>query len=174
MIYHPPLSQNQLEKKFKKLRKLNYNPYRWWRMYDNPKPSLPKLSPLLDKIKNGDYDYSHYMYQAMWCEHEMNKIHDKYGFDDMGRYIEESSLLRTRRKRLLEDFYKEEDNLLSSIITDFSISFRVSKDVVKTHMEEFGGSLEEMYIYFKQEYPFNQFYLPKTLKHLQHRYEDFS
>ena len=91
------------------------------------KPSLPKQSPLLDKIKNGDFNYSHYNYQAMWCEHEMNKVHDKYGFDDMGRYVEETSLLRSRRKRLLEDHYREEDNRLESINIELSKAFRITK-----------------------------------------------
>jgi len=171
MIYNPSCSQEQLEKKFKKLRKLNYNAFRWWRMYDDPKPLLPKQSPLLDKIKNGDFNYSHYNYQAMWCEHEMNKVHDKFGFEDMGRYVAETSLLRSRRKRLLEDHYKEEDNRLESITIELSKAFRITKDEVKTLMEEFDGTLEELYIHLQQKYPYNKFYLPKSLKHLQSRYD---
>ena len=171
MIYNPSCSQEQLEKKFKKLRKLNYNPYRWWRMYDDPKPALPKQSPLLDRIKNGDFNYSHYNYQAMWCEHEMNKVHDKYGFDDMGRYVEETSLLRSRRKRLLEDHYKEEDNRLESIAIEFTKNFKITKDEVKTLMGEFDGTLEELYIHLQQKFPPKKFQLPPSLKHLQLRYD---
>jgi len=171
MMYNPSYSQEQLEKKFKKLRKLNYNAFRWWRMYDDPKPSLPKQSPLLDKIKNGDFDYSHYNYQAMWCEHEMNKIHDKYGFDDMGHYVEETSLLRSRRKRLLEDHYKEEDNRLESIAIEFTKNFKITKDEIKTLMGEFDGTLEELYIHLQEKFPSKKFYLPPSLKHLQSRYD---
>lgn len=171
MIYNPSLSQEQLEKKFKKLRKLNYNKFRWWRMYDDPKPSLPIQSPLLNKIKNGDFDYPHYHYQAMWCEHEMNKIHDKFGFDDMGRYVEETSLLRSRRKRLLEDHYKEEDNRLESIAIEFTKNFKITKDEIKTLMGEFDGTLEELYIYLQQKFPTKKFQLPPSLKHLQSRYD---
>jgi len=171
MIYNPSCSQEQLEKKFKKLRKLNYNAFRWWRMYDDPKPSLSKQSFILDRIKNGDFDYSHYNYQAMWCEHEMNKIYNKFGLDDMGRYVEETSLLRSRRKRLLEDHYKEEDNRLESIAIELSKNFKITKDEVKTLMGEFDGTLEELYIHLQQKYPYNKFYLPKTLKHLQSRYD---
>jgi len=171
MIYNPSCSQEQLEKKFKKLRKLNYNPYRWWRMYDDPKPALSKQSFILDRIKNGDFDYSHYNYQAMWCEHEMNKIYNKFGLDDMGRYVEETSLLRSRRKRLLEDHYKEEDNRLESIAIELSKNFKITKDEVKTLMGEFDGTLEELYIHLQQKYPYNKFYLPKSLKHLQSRYD---
>jgi hypothetical protein len=171
MIYNPSCSQEQLEKKFKKLRKLKYNAFRWWRMYDDPKPSLSKQSFILDRIKNGDFDYSHYNYQAMWCEHEMNKIYNKFGLDDMGRYVEETSLLRSRRKRLLEDHYKEEDNRLESIAIELSKNFKITKDEVKTLMGEFDGTLEELYIHLQQKYPYNKFYLPKSLKHLQSRYD---
>jgi hypothetical protein len=140
-------------------------------MYDDPKPLLPKQSPLLDRIKNGDFDYSHYNYQAMWCEHEMNKVHDKFGFEDMGRYVAETSLLRSRRKRLLEDHYKEEDNRLESIAIELAKNFKITKDEVKTLMGEFDGTLEELYIHLQQKYPYNKFYLPPSLKHLQSRYD---
>jgi len=57
-------------------------------MYDNPNKPLHVYTPLLDRIKNGDFDYSHYGYQAMWCEHEMNKLYMSIGYGDMGRYVE--------------------------------------------------------------------------------------
>jgi hypothetical protein len=38
-------------------------------------------------------------------------------------------------------------------------------------MEEFGGTLEELYIHLEQKFPYNKFYLPKSLKHLQSRYD---
>ena len=152
MIYTPSLTEAQLEKEFSKLRKLKYNQFRWWRMYDNPNPPKPKQSPLIDKIKNGDFDYSHYHFQAMWCEHEMNKIYEKIGPQDMGRFVEETSLLRTKRKRLLEDHFKEEDNKLEEITINFSRTFRLPKEKVKEIMEEFGGTLEELYYYLADNY----------------------
>ena len=162
MIYTPSLSQEHLEKKFSKLRKLKYNTFRWWRMYDNPKPSKPKHSPLLDKIKNGDFDYSHYGYQAMWCEHEINKVYTRIGYDDMGRFIEETSLLRTRRKRLLVDFYKEEDAKLEDLSIEFAKTFRLPKDEIKEIMGLFGGTIEELYINLEQKHPPREFKLPKS------------
>jgi len=62
--YSPVTSREQLEKKFSKLRKLTYNAFRWWRMYDNPNKPLCNRSPFRDRILNGDFDYSHYKYQA--------------------------------------------------------------------------------------------------------------
>lgn len=174
MIYSPSLTEAQLQKKFSKLRKLTYNRFFWWRMYDNPNKPLHLYTPLLERIQNGDYDYSHFGYQAMWCEHEMNKLYVSIGPEDMGRFVEESSLLRTRRKRLLEDYNKDEKDKLEQVTKELAKTFRITKDEVISHIEEFGGTLEELYIYLKQKYPFNQFYLPESLKHLKHRYEDFS
>jgi hypothetical protein len=165
MIYNPSLSEAQLEKEFSKLRKLKYNQFRWWRMYDNPKPPKPKQSPLIDKIKNGDFDYSHYRFQAMWCEHEMNKIYKKIGPEDMGRFVEETSLLRSRRKRLLEDYFKDENNKLETLANEFSKIFRISKDKVKTYMGEFGGTIEELYYYISDKHEIKIKEIPHFLKH---------
>lgn len=151
MIYTPSLTEDQLIKKFSKLRKLNYNKFRWWRMYETKTPPKPSKSPLIEKIKNGDYDYSSYNYQAMWCEHEMNKIYTQIGFQDMGRFVEETSLLRTRRKRLLEDHFKDEDNKLELLTKDLSKFFKISKENIKVYMEEFGGTIEEFYIYLNNK-----------------------
>lgn len=164
MIYNPSLSEEQLEVEFSKLRKLKYNQFRWWRMYDNPNPPKPKQSSLIEKIKNGDFDYSHYRFQAMWCEYEMNRIYKKIGPEDMGRFVEETSLLRTRRKRLLEDFYKEEDNKLEELAIEFSRTFKLPKEKVKTYMESFGGTIEELYFHLSKNYEIKQKEIPHYLK----------
>ena len=73
--YSPVLSRKQiLDVKFSKLRRLKYNAFRWWRMYDNPNKPLDNRALFRDRILNGDFDYSHYKYQADWCEHEMNDV----------------------------------------------------------------------------------------------------
>ena len=127
--YSPVTSREQLEKKFSKLRKLNYNAFRWWRMYDNPNKPLCNRSLFRDRILNGDFDYSHYKYQADWCEHEMNDIAQDCG-DDIGKFVEKTSLLRSRRKRLLEDFEKDENGKLEMLIKAFTVHFRCNKEQV--------------------------------------------
>ena len=163
MIYTPSLSESELEIVFSKLKKLNYNRFFWWRMYDVPNQPLHVYAPLLDRIKNGDFDYSHYGYQAMWCEHEMNKLYVSIGPEDMGRYVEESSLLRTRRKRLLEDYNKDEKDKLNNLTKELALNFKLTREEVKTYMEEFGGDIEGLYLSLKQKYPYNEFYLPDFL-----------
>jgi hypothetical protein len=152
MVHNPYLSEEELLKKFSKLRKLTYNKFRWWRMYDDISLKKPSKSPLIEKIKNGDFNYSHYGFQAMWCEHEINKVYNKIGPKDSGRFVEETSLLRSKRKRLLEDHYRDEDNKLEELSIELSKIFKLSKEKIKTYMEEFGGTIEELYFYLNKNY----------------------
>ena len=159
--YSPVTSREQLEKKFSKLRKLTYNAFRWWRMYDNPNKPLCNRSPFRDRILNGDFDYSHYKYQADWCEHEMNDIAEECG-DDIGKFVEKTSLLRSRRKRLLEDFEKDENGKLEMLIKTFTIHFRCNKEQVYEEINKCSGSLMDLYYIIEEKYKI--FHMPYPLK----------
>ena len=128
-----------------------YNPFRWYTKGSYRKKPLKSKSPLLLKIQNGDFDYSHYKYQADWCEHEMNDVAAKYG-DDIGRYVEETSLLRSRRKRLLEDFEKDENSKLEMLIKAFTVHFRCNKEQVYEEIEKCSGSLMDLYYIIEEKY----------------------
>ena len=150
--YSPVLSRKQLENKFSKLRKLTYNAFRWWRMYDNPNKPLCNRSPFRDRILNGDFDYSHYKYQADWCEHEMNDVSIECG-DDIGKYVEKTSLLRSRRKRLLEDFEKDENGKLEMLIKTFTVNFKCNEEQVYEEIDKCSGSLMDLYYIMEDKYP---------------------
>ena len=149
--YSPVTSRKELDKKFSKLRKLTYNAFRWWRMYDNPNKPLCNRSPFRDRILNGDFDYSHYKYQADWCEHEMNDIAEECR-DDIGKFVEKTSLLRSRRKRLLEDFEKDENSKLEMLIKTFTVHFRCNKEQVYEEIEKCSGSLMDLYYIIEDKY----------------------
>ena len=149
--YSPVTSREQLEKKFSKLRKLNYNAFRWWRMYDNPNKPLCNRSLFRDRILNGDFDYSHYKYQAEWCEHEMNDIAEECK-EDIGKYVEKTSLLRSRRKRLLEDFEKDENSKLEMLIKAFTVHFRCNEEQVYEEISKCSGSLMDLYYIIEDKY----------------------
>ena len=143
--YSPVTSREQLEKKFSKLRKLNYNAFRWWRMYDNPNKPLCNRSLFRDRILNGDFDYSHYKYQAMLVEHNINEkaaiaidgIHEK----------ELTKVDRTRRKRLLEDYHKDEMKKLETIKLLFVKNFFMTEEEYDEVVLKFGGDLVDFYIH---------------------------
>ena len=98
-----------------KLRPLNYNRFMWWRRFDQKKRPLDKKSPLLDKIKNGDLEFSHYYWQALYTEIEMNEKRNEC-IDDQ-HWIEQTRVDKQRRRRLYDDFEKDEYlSLIHSVV----------------------------------------------------------
>ena len=96
-----------------KLRPLNYNRFMWWRRFDQKKRPLENKAPLLDKIKNGDLEFSHYYWQAQYTEMEMNEKRNEC-IDDQ-HWIEQTRVDKQRRRRLYEDFEKDEAGKLETL-----------------------------------------------------------
>mgnify|MGYP003645601688 FL=1 len=151
MVFNPTLSRSRLQKEFSKLQKLNYNQFRWWRMYDTKVKPLNNRKPLRDRIFNGDYDFSHFWYQAAWVEHELNDLEIECK-GDSGLFVEKGAVLRARRKRLLEDFEKDEFDKLNSLYNEFPKYFRIDREQVKEEMANFSGSLIDFYYHIDDKY----------------------
>jgi len=151
MVFNPSLSRSRLQKEFSKLQKLNYNQFRWWRMYDTKNKPLDNRQPLRDRILNGDFDFSHFWYQAAWVEHDLNDLEIECK-GDSGLFVEKGAVLRARRKRLLEDFERDEKEKLEGLYKEFPKYFRVSKSQVKEEMENFSGSLIDFYYHMDDKY----------------------
>ena len=126
-----------------KLQPLNYNQFRWWRRFDQPNKPLHKNASLLDKIQNGDLEFSHYWWQAKYTEIEMNEILENC--IDYQDWSEKTQVDRARRRRLWEDFEKDEAEKLSYIRKEFSKEFRMTEEDYEDEITEFDGSLEELY-----------------------------
>jgi hypothetical protein len=120
-------------------------------MYDNPVQPLPNKSPLIDKILNGDFDYPHYKLQAELVEHELNELAQKCGGNNE-KFGEKSAILRAKRKRLLDDFEKEENDKLSRIYKEFEKNFTATKEQIEAEMFRFVGNLGEFYYYMGVRY----------------------
>ena len=146
MVYKPTFTREELKEKFSHLQKLNYNQFRWWRMYDVKKKPLAAYCSLRDRIANGDYDFSHYWYQAAWVEHDINDLAIECK-DDAGLFSEKVQVLSARRKRLYEDYEKDEKWKLDDLVKEFSRNFHITKDEAMLEMEEFGGTLLELHDY---------------------------
>jgi len=151
-MFNPSLSRKQVEKQLSQYQKLNYNQFRWWRMYQPKNKPLDKRQPLRDRILNGDFDFSCYKAQVYWCEYQLNDLH-KECYPDMQKYLEKSSVMRARRKRLIEDFEKDEKETLDSLITEFTKYYRLDKKQVEEEMVNFSGdSLIDFYYYIDEKY----------------------
>jgi hypothetical protein len=162
MLFNPTLSRKQLQKSFDKLQKLNYNAYRWWRMYESKNKPLHHRKPLRERIMNGDFEFSHYYLQALWVEHDINDLQIECKGDD-GLFVEKGAVIRARRKRLYEDYERDEKEKLSELKKGFIENFQISKEKLEKVMEGFGGTTLELYFHLDDNYKIIH-QLPPSLK----------
>jgi len=139
-----------IEENLSKLKPLKYNRFKWWRRWDIPNRPLHKFFPLISKIRNGDLDFSHYFWQLKYCEYEINQKMESCSHPDKG--LELTQIDRLRRKKLIEDFLKDEDEKLALIQTSFQREFGICKDTYYLELESFDGTLEEFYYYCFDKY----------------------
>ena len=110
-----------------------------------------KIQIYLGKIQNGDYDFSHFFWQAKYTELEINKLYDEC-YPDYTLFNEKNALNSARRERLWNDYEKDETNKLNQIIKEFYLTFKMAKNDVKKEMDEFGHSLERFYIHCENKF----------------------
>lgn len=134
-----------IEKNLSKLKPLKYNRFKWWRRWDVPFSPLHNYFPLLNKIQNGDLDFSHYFWQLQYCENEINE--KTKNCKDFHKWVELTSIDRLRRKKLIEDFLKDENEKLQKIELLFIREFGISKEDYYLELDNFDGTLEEFYNY---------------------------
>lgn len=145
--HHP---KQRILTEINKLKPLNYNQFRWWRRWDSPKPPLDKKEPLLNRIVNGDFDFSHFFWQAQFCELEMN---DKLSnCSDYVDWMESTQLDRARRRHLYEDYEKDEEKKLSLLRKEFTKIFIITESEYDKELEVFDGDIEEFYHYINSKY----------------------
>jgi len=142
------LDREFLESQLAELYPQKYNCYQWWRRYQS-RDTLPKKAPLYDKIANGDYDTSTYLYQA---DHEMHLLADKLqGVKHPDEAHDITSLFMERRRRLLIDYEKEEASIMRELKTDFVKTFKIDRQQLESIMETFEGTLIELYNHIKNK-----------------------
>lgn len=150
-MFNPPMTRKEVDKQLSQYQKINYNQFRWWRMYQPKNKPLDNRQPLRDRILNGDFDYSCYKAQVYWCEYQLNDILKECGIDYQ-KYLEKTAVLRARRKRLIEDFEKDEKDRLEYLIKDFTRYFRCDRDQVIEEMLNCSGELIDLYYIIEEKY----------------------
>ena len=133
--------------------KINYNRFRWWRWYQDKNSPLPYKSEFRDKIFNGDFDPSGYIWQAMLCEHMLNDMQSKTSDGQLDHTSTEVQLMKVRRKKLLEDHEKDENGKLESLWAHFVKHFNVTKEQAQEEALECCGSLIDLYYIIEDKYP---------------------
>ena len=150
-MYKIPLTRKEVDKELSKYQKINYNQFRWWRMYQPKNKPLHHLTPLRDRIFNGDFDYSCYRAQQYLVEYQLNDILEECK-TDYQMYLEKTSVIRARRKRLIEDFEKDEAERLRSLSVEFTKYFKCTREQVEEEMLECSGSLIDLYYIIEEKY----------------------
>jgi len=140
-----------VKKHLKGLRKLNYNPYYWWRLYSDGNKPLGVRHHLLSRIENGDFDSSSYFWQAQLA---LYMAKDKYNpKDDIPTQLEKLKIDIARYKRLMQDYYKEENDRLEALYKAFTKDYKITKSELISVLENWGGDeLVSFYRYMDEFY----------------------
>jgi len=146
MIISTRLSRETLEAKLSTLPNKTYNKFMWWRRYQS-RQTKPDKSTFYDKIVNGDFETSDYYYQAEYENYLLeDAVKDIKHYEDKVSHI---SMSRARHKRLMEDYQKEEAEILRKLKLEFKKVFKISKEDLERIMETFDGTTLDLYIYIK-------------------------
>ena len=140
------LDREILEQKLDHLSEKRYNKFQWWRRYQDIQ-ELDEKAPLLRKIQNGDYDYPSYFYQA---QHEVYRMYDEVkNMPPNEDRVDRINLYMERYRRLMEDAYKEENKRFNALTKRLTKELKIAKEELETIMENFEGTLEDLYLYLK-------------------------
>jgi hypothetical protein len=140
MVMH---DRKVVEKHLSKLQKLNYSQFRWWRNYQVPKP-LPKTKLMVERIKNGDFEPSPYLWMAqgvLWEKHDSDNDKSIEPYEQRKR----GSMLLTKYEKLMADFEKDEEDRIETFIKDLSKSLKVDKEKLREDFESFNGTVLEFF-----------------------------
>ena len=139
-----------IEEKLKELQPLSYNRFMWWRSHGRKNKTLSNYAPLIQRIKNGDFNHSIYFWQAQLATLNYNEAYQAN--IGTGQSDDKLSLMAERCKRLWEDFERDEPKILAEIRKEFCKLFRLSIKTYEKEVGEFDGTLEEFYYYCEKKF----------------------
>jgi hypothetical protein len=148
MIIH---SVKTINKEVSKLQPLKYNQFFWWRKFKEKSP-LSTKDALHARIDNGDFDFSSYYWQAQYALIEMEEKTGHIKNPDTRR--EAQQIFMERYRRLMKDFEKDEPQRLENYVKAMTGLFEIEKEELEKKMEDFDGTLKELYILIKTNYNF--------------------
>jgi len=130
------------------------SPFYWWRRWKSHQ-YLPVRKGLLARIQNGDFEYPELFdwakYEMKYKQDELNQFIKEYkGKDDPKTdplYRDIERRYQKRYNKLFEDACEVEHRHLTGLTEALVKEFKVSKEKIKTIMETFGGTTEDLYLY---------------------------
>jgi len=136
---------------------MGYNKFQWWMNGQKAKKTLGKNSPLLSKIKNGDFDYSPLFDASVRCREEADLAYELayknyIGNDESNRKraAEDSARMKRVRALKLKETANDQENkrlieLRKALISEFGADFWDDM------MEEEPMSLVELYKWYEKK-----------------------
>ena len=144
-------SNKTINKEISKLQPLKYNQFYWWRKFKDKSPLLSKEA-VHARIDNGDFDFSSYYWQAQYALIEME---EKTGhISDPGNRHDAQTIYRERYRRLMNDYEKDEAQRLAEYKKTITNLFEIEDNDLEKKMEDYDGTLKELYILIKNNYNF--------------------
>jgi len=127
-----------------KLQPLNYNKFMWWRTHTDKVVPLGKRAPLKERILNGDFNPSSYLWQAQFALYTALDKLDLTKHDHQLQ-IEILAVDLARYKRLMEDFSKEEPSRLEALYDAFTTSFQITREELEERLIQWPGDIMSFY-----------------------------
>ena len=138
---------------------MGYNPFRWYTQGKYRKKPLKSNELLLDKIKNGDFEYSPFFLEADDNEKLYTKMYNEFMSTSLisdlnDRSVEAHEYARMKRikaQKLMEKGVEEEQVRLNELKTELNLEFK--KDLWdKCLQKQRGkGTTEDMYWWYKKQ-----------------------
>jgi hypothetical protein len=155
--YKPGHSKNWLNKFFKQdYYKKPYDRFMWWRGYTPKNKPLTARHTFKDRVLNGDFEPGPYLMEVELVHHTINEKYiqntTKSGDIDHGKYHQETSIDRARKKRLIEDHEKEEARKLMDLRNQFVKEFLITKEEYDTEVIETSGNITDFYFEIEDKY----------------------
>ena len=144
-------SNETINKHISKLQPLKYNQFYWWRKFKDKSP-LSSKEAVHARIDNGDFDFSSYYWQAQYALIEME---EKTGhISDPGNRHDAQTIYRERYRCLMNDYEKDEAQRLAEYKKTITNLFEIEDNDLEKKMEDYDGTLKELYILIKNNYNF--------------------
>ena len=132
--------------------------YNWWRR-NKKRKTLPTSYPLLLRIRNGDFETSQYLKEAMVEMKTLTGLKEKELLRSKKLNLNSETTYQNvfnatdeyqrRYNRLMKDLFEDEQRILKELRKGLTREFK--KDLWEQAMESCDGSVEDLYWWYKKE-----------------------
>ena len=138
---------------------MGYNPFRWYTQNKYRKKQLKKQSPLLLKIRNGDFEYSPFFREATDNEELYNKMYNEYIDNSHSRdeqaikheAHQHAKMKRIKAQKLMEKGLEEELVRLNELKKELALEFGKCLWDKCLEKQRGKGTTEDMYWWYKKQ-----------------------